>query len=238
MARVGLPFPALPGKTEKDLLSIAEHFTANPAEYAESRRRSGVTLERAYLQTTPMGMFVVAYQETTGSVADAIAALAQSSLPIDRFFVEAVRDLHGIDLTQPMPGPEPEVVGEWGDPAVTQRGRGMAFCAPMIPGSEDRGRAWAKETFSSDGMTASRRALGVCLEVVTLLQTPEGPVCAVYVEGTDPFDANRRFAASREPFDVAFKEELSHLFPPFIDFSQPVPGITEIFDSRAVLVRR
>jgi len=31
---------------------------------------------------------------------------------------------------------------------------------------------------------------------------------------------------------------LSHLFPPFIDFSQPVPGITEIFDSHAVLVRR
>jgi hypothetical protein len=238
MARVTLPFPALPGKTEEDLLRIAEHFKANPAEYAESRRRSGVTLERAYLQRTPMGMFVVAYQETTGSIADAIAALAQSDLAIDRFFVEAVQELHGIDLTQPMPGPEPEVVGEWVDPAVTERGRGMAFSAPMIPGTEDRAKAWAEETFASDGMTASRRALGVSVEVVTVLQTPQGPVCAVYLEGSDPFEANRRFAASTEPFDVAFKEELTHLFPPFVDFSKPVPGITEIFDSREVLARR
>jgi hypothetical protein len=121
---------------------------------------------------------------------------------------------------------------------VTQRGRGMAFCAPMIPGTEDRGRAWAKETFSSGGMTASRRALGGSVEVVTLVQTPEGPVCAVYLEGNDPFEANRRFAASTEPFDVAFKEELSHLFPPFIDFGKPVPGITEIFDSQGVLAGR
>jgi hypothetical protein len=238
MARVTLPFPALPGKTEKDLRSIAEHFLANPDEYTESRRRSGVTLERAYLQTTPMGMFVVAYQETTGSAADAIAALAQSSLPIDRFFVGAVKSIHGIDLTRPMPGPEPEVVGEWVDPAVTERGRGMAFCAPMIPGTEDRGRAWAKRTFSSDGMTTSRRARGVSIEVVTLVQTPEGPVCAVYVEGDDPFEANQRFAASNDAFDVTFKEELTQLFPPFVDFGKPVPGITEIFDSRAVLARR
>jgi hypothetical protein len=114
----------------------------------------------------------------------------------------------------------------------------MAFAAPMIPGTEDRGRAWAKETFSSDGMRASRRALGVSVEVVTVVQTPEGPVCAVYVEGNDPFDANRSFAASSDPFDVAFKEELTHLFPPFVDFNKPVPGISEIFDSRAVLARR
>jgi hypothetical protein len=238
MARVALPFPALPGKTEEDLRGIARHFEANPAEYAESRKRSGITLERAYLQQTPMGMFVVAYQETTGSVADTMAALAQSTLAIDRFFVEAVQELHGIDLTQPMPGPEPEVVGQWSDPAVTERRRGMAFCAPMIPGTEDRGRAWARDTFSSDGMTASRRALGGCLEVVTLLQTPDGPVCAIYVEGNDPFEANRRFAESTDPFDAAFKEELTHLFPPFIDFGKPVPGITEIFDSQTVLARR
>lgn len=238
MARVALPFPVLPGKTEEEVLSIVEHFKANPAEYAESRSRSGVTLERAYLQKTPMGMFVVAYQETTGSMADTMAALAQRDLAIDRFFVDRVRELHGIDLTQPMPGPEPEVLGEWVDPAVTERGEGMAFSAPMIPGTEDRGRAWMKETFSSDGMTTSRRALGENVEVVTILQTPQGPVCAVYIEGTDPFEANRRFAASTEPFDVAFKEELTHLFPPFVDFSKPVPGISEIFDSRAVLVRR
>jgi hypothetical protein len=193
MARVALPFPALPGKTEADLVRIAEYFRAHPAEYAESRRRSGVTLERAYLQKTPMGMFVIGYQETTGSVADTMGALAKSALPIDRFFVENVLDLHGIDLTQPMPGPEPEVVGEWVDPAATTRGRGMAFSAPMIPGTEERGRTWAAATFASPAMTESRRALGQNVEVVTVLHTPDGPVCAVYLEGGDPFGISEIF---------------------------------------------
>jgi hypothetical protein len=237
MARLALPFPALPGKTEGDLRRIADRFIASPAEYGESRRRAGVTLERAYLQQTPMGMFVVAYQETTGSVADAIAALASSDLEIDRFFVETVHELHGIDVRQPMPGPDPEVVGEWVDPTVTERSRGMAFCAPMIPDSVDRARVWAKKTYASEAMAVSWRALGLSVDVLTVLQTPQGPVAAVYLEGKDPFEANRRFAESTEPFDVAFKEELTHLFPPFIDFSKPVPGITEIFDSRAVLAR-
>lgn len=134
-----------------------------------------------------MGMFVIGYQETTGSVADTIGALAKSDLPIDRFFVENELDLHGIDLTQPMPGPEPEVVGEWVDPAATTRGRGMAFSAPMIPGTEERGRTWAAATFASPAMTESRRALGQNVEVVTVLHTPDGPVCAVYLEGGDPF---------------------------------------------------
>jgi hypothetical protein len=83
-------------------------------------------------------------------------------------------------------------------------------------------------------MTTSRRAFGQNVEVVTLTETPQGPICGVYVEATDPFEANRTFAASTEPFDVAFKDELRVLFPPFIDFSQPVPGVTEIFDSLAL----
>ncbi len=238
MARFTVPFPVLPGKTEADIRSIAERFKTDPEEYAESRRRSGVTLERAFWQHTPMGDFVVAYLETTGSVEQALGAPGQSDLALDKFFVEKVMEVHGIDLTQPSPGPAPEALGEWSDPAVTRRGRGWAFCAPGIPGTEDRGRAWTRATFASEDMTRSRRALGENVEVVTLVQTPQGPVIAVYIEGEDPVESNRRFAASTDPFDVAFKEECTHLFPPFIDFNQPVPGITEIFDSQELLTRR
>ena len=86
-------------------------------------------------------------------------------------------------------------------------------------------------------MTTSRRALGQNLEVVTLTETPQGPICGVYIEGTDPFEANRTLAASTKPFDVEFRQELKSLFPPFIDFDQPVPGVTEIFDSHALAQR-
>lgn len=40
-----------------------------------------------------------------------------------------------------------------------------------------------------------------------------------YLEGTDPVDGNRRFAASTRPYDVWFKHELKGLLPPEIDFN-------------------
>jgi hypothetical protein len=237
MSRSVLPFPVLPGKTEADIRSIAERFTAEPEAYFESRQRAGVTLERVYWQHTPMGDFVVGYVESERSVAEVLGAYAEGATEIDRFFAATVKEVHGIDITQPPEGPPPETVGEWVDPAVTQRRRGLGFCAPLIPGQEDRGRAWAKETFDHEGMTTSRRALDQNIEVVTISYTPHGPVAAVYLEGADPVEGNRTFAASTEPFDVRFKEELGTLFPPFIDFNQPVPGITEIFDSHALPTR-
>jgi hypothetical protein len=234
MYRTVLPFPVLAGKTEADIKSIAERFQADPEAYFESRRRVGVTLERAYWQHTPMGDFVVAYVESERSAADVIGSYAEQTSDLDRFFAATVKAVHGIDITEPPDGPPPETFGEWVDPVVTQRGRGMAFCAPLIPGQEAHGAAWTKGTFGEEGMTTSRRALGQNIEVVTLSDTPQGPIAGVYLEGMDPYEANRTFAASTEPFDVAFKQELSTLFPPFVDFSQPVQGVTEIFDSLAL----
>ena len=237
MNRAALVFPVLPGKTEADIRRIADGFKADPEGYFESRRRAGVTLERAYWQHTPMGDFVIGYVESDRSSAEVLGAFTEQATEMDRFFVATVKEVHGVDVTDPPPGPPPETVGEWVDPAVSERRRGMAFCAPLIAGQEDRGRAWAKATFGEEGMTVSRRALDQNVEVVTLTETPEGPICGVYIEGTDPFEGNRTFAASTEPFDVAFKQELSTLFPPFIDFNQPVPGVTEIFDSEALRER-
>jgi hypothetical protein len=231
MQRTALVFPVLAGKTEAEIRRIADRFTADPEGYFESRRRAGITLERAYWQNTPMGDFVIGYAESDRSAVDVVGTWAEQATEIDRFFVATVKEVHGIDLTDVPQGPPPQTVGEWVDAAVTERRRGMAFCAPLAPGQEDRGRAWAKETFGSEAMTTSRRAMNQNVEVVTLTETPQGPVCGVYLEGVDPFAANRTLAASTEPFDVAFKNELSVLFPPFVDFSQPVPGVTEIFDS-------
>ena len=99
MPRIAVPFPVLPGKTEADVRSIVERFESDPEEYAESRRRSGVTLERTYWQHTPMGDFVLAYIESTGSLEEATAVLVRSDLAVDKFFVEKIMEIHGIDLT-------------------------------------------------------------------------------------------------------------------------------------------
>ena len=233
MERTAAAFPVLPGRNAED---VGQILRSRPEEYRESRRNLGITLERAYLQPTPMGDFVISYAETDGNAAEAFAKMGTSELEINRDFVRMVKEVHGIDLSAPPAGPPPETVGSWTDPEVKVRGRGLAFCAPGIPGREDVGRAWAEEAFRTrkDEMTASRRALRQSIEVVTLQQTPQGPIISVYLEGEDPVEANRRFAASREPFDLWFKQELTKIFPPEIDFSQPLPPVKELFDSQAI----
>jgi hypothetical protein len=186
------------------------------------------------LAAHPMGDFVIAYGESDRSAADVAGTYAQQATEIDRFFIATVKEVHGLDLSHVPDGPLPQTIGEWMDADVSARRRGMAFCAPLAPGQGDRGRAWAKEIYGQQEMTTSRRAFGQNVEVVTLTETQQGPICGIYVEATDPFEANGAFAESTEPFDVAFKEELRVLFPPFVDFSQSVPGVTEIFDSLAL----
>jgi hypothetical protein len=86
----------------------------------------------------------------------------------------------------------------------------------VIAGAEDAGRAFSREAFQirRDEMTASRRALDQTVEVVTLQETPRGSLICVYLEGADPVEGNRAFAASVAPFDVWFKAHVATLFRP------------------------
>ena len=98
MNRVALVFPIVPGKTEADIRRIGERFDAEPEAYFESRRRAGVTLERAYWQHTSMGDFIVAYAESERSVPEVIGAYAQGATEIDRFFAATVREVPEIEV--------------------------------------------------------------------------------------------------------------------------------------------
>ena len=118
MYRYALPFPVLPGKSDADPKAIAEYFRAHPDDYRESRTAAGVTLERAYLQKTPMGSFVVAYIESEGDATSTFAASADFSKPLNRKFAEYVKEFHGIDLTQP--APPVEVLASWRDDGVSE----------------------------------------------------------------------------------------------------------------------
>jgi hypothetical protein len=238
MHRYAQPFPVLPGKSDADARGVADYFHAHPDDYRESRRRAGVTLERAYLQKTPMGSFVVAYIESERDPASTAAALANGSSALDRRFAEHIKEVHGFDITQPPPGPPPETIGEWRDDLVTGIRKGFAFTAPLLPGMVDAGRAFTNEAFVTrrDEFAASRRGFNNNAEVVTLHHTPMGEVIAAYLEGEDPVEGNRKFSASSAPFDRWFRDELKKLFPPEIDFDQPVPGVEEIFDSQKLLV--
>jgi hypothetical protein len=231
MTRTALVFPVLPGKDARD---IATEMKSRPREYEQSRRRLGITMERAYLQHTPMGDFVTAYIEAEGDVLEKFGKMASSDLDIDRYFVKAAKEIHGADLSQPLPGPKPETVAAWIDSTAKGRGRGMALCAPLAPGATERARAFVADAYHRDEFTASRRRLNVTEELLTLHSTPQGDIVGIYIEGDDPQKGNAGFAASQDPFDLWFKEELTKIFPPAIDFSKPVEGVEELFDSTEV----
>lgn len=235
MERTVLAFPVKPGASIEEIESISNMFKSRPDEYRESRDRLGVSLERAYHQPTPMGDFVVVYAESETSAADVAAKTASSDLPFDRDFARLAKEVHGVDITAPPQGAPPETVGVWTDPDMSGRGRGFAFCAPALPGTDDAGRAFSREAFITrrDEMTASRRAFSQVVEVVTLLNTPMGSILGIYLEGDDPVESNRLFAASDAPFDRWFKDQLATLFPPQVDFNKPVPPVREMFDSEA-----
>ena len=231
MSRMALTFPVLPGKDARD---IANEMSSRPREYEQSRRNLGITMERAYLQHTPMGDYVTAYLEAEGDVLEAFGKLASSDLDIDRYMVQAAKEIHGADFTQPLPGPKPETVAAWVDPTAKGRGRGMALCAPLAPGATERARAFVADAYHRDEFTASRRRVNVSEELLTLQSTPQGDIVGIYIEGDDPWKGNAGFAASQDPFDLWFKEELTKIFPPAVDFSKPIEGVEEIFDSAKV----
>jgi hypothetical protein len=207
-------------------------------QYRESQSRRGTTVVRVYLQPTPTGSIVISYVETEYDFGDWIQALVASDLEVDRRFIEMVAEVHGIDVRQPPTGPPPETIGEWVDPEVTTRRKGLAFVAPVLPGKDDAGRAFTREAYVAckADFTESRRALDQNVEVVTLTATPMGSFICGYLEGNDPVEGNRRFAASTRPYDVWFKDALKEIFPPAIDFNQPLPPIEQLFDYVAQLV--
>lgn len=230
--RYAIPFPVAPGKTDAEAGSLAAYLKANMDQYRESRKRLGMILERVYLQATPMGSVVISYAEAEQPFGAWVQAIVTSDLEIDKRFVAMVADIHGVDIRQPPAGPPPETIGEWVDPGVTTRRKGLAFVAPVLPGKDDVGRAFSHEAFVTRRAEASesRKALGQNVEVVTLNVTPMGSFIGAYLEGTDPVAGNRRFAASTAPYDVWFKDQLKGIFPPQIDFTQPLPPIKELFD--------
>lgn len=100
-------FPVLPGKTEA-YKQFGQELTRHSG-YADSRRRLGIHAERSFLQSTPQGDLAIIYFEAD-DVARVFQGVATSQEPFDRWFREQVLDIHGVDVTQPPPGPPPHVI--------------------------------------------------------------------------------------------------------------------------------
>jgi hypothetical protein len=94
--------PLRPGKTGRMREFASELSGIHAQEFTESLRRLGVGVT-LFLQRTPHGDLVVTVLEGPAPD-DALARMAMSEHPFDRWHVQQIADLHGMDLRQ-MPPP-------------------------------------------------------------------------------------------------------------------------------------
>ncbi len=114
MGEVAFAAPILPGKLDTWKQFNAEIDGARHDEYVASRKRHGITRERVWRQETPMGDFAVVHVQGPGAE-NMMPQMGASTDPFDIWFRDSVKDIHGIDMTQPPPGPPPTLVHEFGD---------------------------------------------------------------------------------------------------------------------------
>jgi len=81
-------------------------------EYEASRKRLGISREVAYLQQTPQGDMAVVYFEVQ-DIPSVFEGFGRSQEPFDVWFREQVKEIHGIDFSEPLPGPLPEAIVDW-----------------------------------------------------------------------------------------------------------------------------
>jgi hypothetical protein len=112
MAAYAFMLPILPGQEEEDRRVFAELQGARRAEYETAWQEIGLRRERVWHQQTPQGTVAVVYLEADDP-GQAFTNIATSTNPFVVWWREQMQAIHGLDLTQPMPGPPNEQVHDW-----------------------------------------------------------------------------------------------------------------------------
>jgi len=106
--------PILEGQVDNWKQWTAEIAGARKDDFTDLNRRHGLTRHAAWLTETPDGQAVIAYHEGPGSD-DFLQKIAASDHPVDLWFRDKIKAIHGLDLTQPPPGPLPELYIDTGN---------------------------------------------------------------------------------------------------------------------------
>ena len=105
---LAMAIPILPGKTAQWTKFVYELKTTRYNDFTESRRKLNVR-ERTFLQKTPQGDFVIITLEGQNPQA-AFENFGKTNNEFTKWFMEQVKEIHGVDLTAPPPGPLPEML--------------------------------------------------------------------------------------------------------------------------------
>src|SRR6266481_2876943 len=81
---------------------------ARKGEHAEACRRHGITKQRVFLAQTPMGAMVNAYSEGLNA-GFFLARLRASTNAFDKFYLESLSKMNGINMIDLPAGPPPNL---------------------------------------------------------------------------------------------------------------------------------
>ena len=101
--------PILEGKLDAWVQWTKEWQGPRKADLDDFNRRHGLTKHRAWLAETPSGPMVIAMHEGPGAD-NFMPHVASSTHETDLWFKEKLKEIHGMDVTQPPPGPLPELL--------------------------------------------------------------------------------------------------------------------------------
>jgi len=104
METLGVAAPILPGKLGQWREMVKELRTRSD-EHARSMKAKGLAREDLWLQQTPFGDTVILYMEGE-ELATYMKKVFESDAPFDRWFAQQLREVHGIDPSQPPPKTE------------------------------------------------------------------------------------------------------------------------------------
>jgi|TARA_Y100000294_G_C8506901_1_gene317068 hypothetical protein len=100
--------PILEGKLEAWKAWCEDLQGPQKEAVADFNRRYGLTRHSSWLTETPAGPVAIAIHEDPGAE-ELMPKLAGSQNEFDIAFKQALLDIHGMDVTQPPPGPMPEL---------------------------------------------------------------------------------------------------------------------------------
>ena len=101
MPAFAFALPVVPGKETLDRETLEEMQGTRRAEYEDQMRAAGITRHTVWHQQTPDGTIAVVYMEAEDEAA--IGAFGASAAPLNTWFRERMKEVHGLDITQPGP---------------------------------------------------------------------------------------------------------------------------------------
>ena len=107
MPEIVFAIPVVPGKENLDRETLDELAAGRRDDYERALREAGISRHAVWHQETPDGTLALVYLEADSP--DSAMRLSSSDADVNRFFVEKMQEVHGIDISQQPPPPVQKV---------------------------------------------------------------------------------------------------------------------------------